>query len=146
MFKHLLIAIDGSEIADRALRQGLELAKTIGAKVTIINVTMPWASVAVGEVAVMFPPEEYDTNTAAASASLLERAKTTAAASGLSADTVTVSDPQPHTAILDVAKERAVDLIVMGSHGRRGIAGILLGSETVKTLTHGKIPVLVYRE
>jgi nucleotide-binding universal stress UspA family protein len=146
MYKQVLIAVDGSDLSDKALKQGLELARAIGAKVTILNVTPPWSSVAVGEVAVMFPPQEYEENMAAAAAKLLERSGAQSAAMGVAFDTVRVSDPQPYKAILGTAAERGCDLIVMGSHGRRGIAGLLLGSETTKTLTHGKIPVLVYRE
>lgn len=146
MYKNLLIAIDGSELASKALAQGLELAKVIGARVTIVNVTPPWSSIAVGEVAVMFPPEEYDANMQAAAKQLLDKAVAEAKAAGVEAEPVSASDPQAYRAILDVAGDKGCDLIVMGSHGRKGIAGLLLGSETTKTLTHGQIPVLVYRE
>ena len=146
MYKNLLIAIDGSELAGKALAQGLELANAIGARVTIVNVTPPWSSIAVGEVAVMFPPEEYDANMQAAAKQLLDKATATAEAAGVGAECVAASDPHAYRAILDVAEAKGCDLIVMGSHGRKGIAGLLLGSETTKTLTHGKIPVLVYRE
>ncbi len=146
MYKNLLIAIDGSELAGKALAQGLELAKAIGARVTIVNVTPPWSSIAVGEVAVMFPPEEYDANMQAAAKQLLDKAVAEAQGAGVTAETVAASDAHAYRAILDVAGDKGCDLIVMGSHGRKGIAGLLLGSETTKTLTHGKIPVLVYRE
>jgi len=146
MYQHLLIASDGSELSEKALKQGLELAKALGAKTTIIHVTPPWTSIAVGEVAVMFPPEEYETNMRAAAEQLLARMRKAAEAVGVACETVQVSDPQPHKAILAAAQQRGCDLIVMGSHGRRGIAGLLLGSVTVKTLTHGNVPVLVYRE
>jgi nucleotide-binding universal stress UspA family protein len=146
MYKHVLIAVDGSELSDKALAQGLELAKALSAKVTLVHVTAPWASIAVGEVAVMFPPEEYEANVKAAAARLLERLGKSASAAGVAFDTVAVSDASPHKAILATAQEKGCDLIVMGSHGRRGIAGLLLGSVTAKTLSHGHIPVLVYRE
>ncbi|MFA5949340.1 MAG: universal stress protein [Hyphomicrobium sp.] len=146
MYKHILLAVDGSTLADEALKQGLELAQAIGARATIIHVTAPWSSVAVGEVAVMFPPQEYEANMAAAAAEILKRSGAVAEALAVPFDTLTASDPQPYRAILAAAADKGCDLIVMGSHGRRGIAGLLLGSETTKTLTHGKIPVLVYRE
>jgi nucleotide-binding universal stress UspA family protein len=73
MYKHVLIAVDGSELSDKALAQGLELAKALSAKVTLVHVTAPWASIAVGEVAVMFPPEEYEANVKTAAARLVER-------------------------------------------------------------------------
>jgi nucleotide-binding universal stress UspA family protein len=146
MYKHLLIAIDGSDLAQKAMQQGLELAKAIGAKVTLVNVMPPWSSIAVGEVAVMFPPEEYEANMKAASKQLSDKALDAAKAAGVAATSVAATDPHPYKAILQAAADQGCDLIVMGSHGRRGIAGLLIGSETMKTLTHGNIPVLVYRE
>ena len=146
MYQQILIAVDGSDLSEKAMKQGLELAKAIQAKVTILHVTPPWSSVAVGEVAVMFPPQEYEENMAAAATKLLDRARAESESYGVPCETVRASDPQPYRSILGTAAEKGCDLIVMGSHGRRGIAGLLLGSETTKTLTHGKIPVLVYRE
>jgi nucleotide-binding universal stress UspA family protein len=146
MYKHLLIAVDGSELSDKALGQGVGLAKTLGARVTIVHVSLPWSSIAVGEIAVMFPPQEYEANMAAAATQLLERMKKAADAGGIAAAVEHVSDPHPDRAILATAEKYGCDLLVMGSHGRRGIAGLLLGSVTAKTLTHSKIPVLVYRE
>jgi nucleotide-binding universal stress UspA family protein len=146
MYKHLLIAIDGSELSDKALKQGLELAKALSANTTLLHVTAPWTSVAVGEIAIMFPPQEYDANMKAAAEKLLAKAKAEADAAGVQSTTTFKSDPQPYKAIIAEAESIGADLIVMGSHGRRGIAGLLLGSETTKTLTHSKIPVLVYRE
>jgi nucleotide-binding universal stress UspA family protein len=146
MYKHLLIAIDGSELSDKALKQGLELAKALSATTTLLHVTAPWTSVAVGEIAIMFPPQEYEANMKAAAEKLLAKAKAEADATGVPSTTAYKSDPQPYKAIIAEAESIGADLIVMGSHGRRGIAGLLLGSETTKTLTHSKIPVLVYRE
>lgn len=146
MYKHLLIPVDGSELSEKALAQGLDLAKALAARVTLLHVTPPWSSIAVGEVAVMFPPAEYEANMAKAAKQLLDRAAASAKSVGVTTESVQVVDPQPHNAILKCAGEKGCDLIVMGSHGRRGIAGLLLGSVTQKTLTHGKIPVLVYRE
>jgi nucleotide-binding universal stress UspA family protein len=146
MYKHLLIAVDGSELSDKALGQGVGLAKALGAKVTIVHVSLPWSSIAVGEIAVMFPPQEYEANMAAAATQLLERMKKAAHAGGIAAAVEHVSDAHPDRAILATAEKYGCDLLVMGSHGRRGIAGLLLGSVTAKTLTHSKIPVLVYRE
>lgn len=146
MYKHLLIAVDGSELSDKALAHGLELAKVIGAKVTVLNVTQPWSTIAVGEVAVAFPPEDYEKSVREAADRLLSREAAAAKAVGLTCDTLQASEAQPYKAILEAAKMTGADLIVMGSHGRRGLAGLLIGSVTHKTLTHGTIPVLVYRE
>jgi nucleotide-binding universal stress UspA family protein len=146
MYKHLLIAFDGSELSDKALRQGIELAKAVGAKITVLYVTMPWSNIAVGEIAVMFPPEEYETNAAAAANEQLKRAGLAAREAGVSCEQVHSSESQPYKAIVDTAAQKGCDLIVMGSHGRRGMAGLLLGSVATKTLTHAHVPVLVYRE
>jgi nucleotide-binding universal stress UspA family protein len=94
----------------------------------------------------MFPPQEYEANMAEAAKQLLTRMSKVAEAAGVAAATVHVSDPHPDKAIIAAAEKSGCDLIVMGSHGRRGIAGLLLGSVTARTLTHAKVPVLVYRE
>lgn len=146
MYRHLLIATDGSELSLKAAAQGIELAKAVGAKVTAMAVTAPWRSIAVGEVAAAIPAESYEKQAAAGAAEMLAKVQTLAAAAGLACDGVHASHVHPWEAILDAAQKQACDLVVMGSHGRRGIAGLLLGSETVKVLTHSKIPVLVYRE
>lgn len=146
MYKHILIAFDGTELSEKALRQGVQLAKAVGAKVTALYVTMPWAAVAVGEIAVMFPPEEYEANAAKAASEQLKCATETAKALGVPCEAMHSSESQPYKAIVDTAANKGCDLIVMGSHGRRGIAGLLLGSVAMKTLTHAHVPVLVYRE
>lgn len=146
MYKHILIATDGSELSMKATAQALELAKVINAKLTAVMVTAPWRTIAVGEVAAAIPEEHYEKQAHQGAIEMLGKVKALAASSGLACDGVHASDAHPYTAILETAKKRGCDLIVMGSHGRRGIAGLLLGSETVKVLTHSKIPVLVYRE
>jgi nucleotide-binding universal stress UspA family protein len=147
MYKNILIAVDGQELSNKALTQAIGLAKAIGAKVTVLNVTPRWSAVAAGgDVAVMFPPEAHEANIAQAAKLLLSKSAAIAESAGVLCDTAHASDAHPYKAILDTASAKGCDLIVMGSHGRRGIAGLLLGSETQKTLTHGKIPVLVYRE
>lgn len=146
MYKHILIAFDGSELSDKALHQGVQLAKAVGAKVTALYATMPWSAIAIGEVAVMFPPDEYDINAAAAAKKQLERATEAARAQGVACEILHKVEAHPYKAIVDTAAEKGCDLIVMGSHGRRGITGLLLGSVAMKTLTHAHVPVLVYRE
>lgn len=146
MYKNILIAFDGSELSEKALRQGVGLAKALGAKVTALYVTLPWSSIAVGEIAVMFPPEDYETNAAAAADTQLKKAAGIAEAAGVTCESARVSESQPYRAIVDTAAEKGCDLIVMGSHGRRGMAGLLLGSVAAKTLTHAHVPVLIYRD
>jgi nucleotide-binding universal stress UspA family protein len=147
MYKNILVAVDGQELSNKALTQAIGLAKAIGAKVTVLTVTPRWSAVASGgDVAVMFPPEAHEASIAEAAKLILSKSAAIAESAGVLCDRAHASDAHPYKAILDTASVKGCDLIVMGSHGRRGIAGLLLGSETQKTLTHGKIPVLVYRE
>lgn len=146
MYKNILLATDGSELAGHAVSHGMALAKILGAKVTIITVTMPWSAVAYGEMAVAIPPDDYDKSVKANAEKVLAEAAGRAKTSGVSCQTQQVSDINPYQAILATARDKACDLIVVGSHGRSGLSRLLLGSETVKVLTHTKIPVLVWRE
>jgi nucleotide-binding universal stress UspA family protein len=97
-------------------------------------------------MSLMFPPDMHEANVAEAAKLLLSKSAAIAQSAGDVCDTAHASNAHPYKAILDTASAKGCDLIVMGSHGRRGIAGLLLGSETQKTLTYGKIPVLVYSE
>ncbi|MCB1547612.1 MAG: universal stress protein [Hyphomicrobiaceae bacterium] len=145
MYKNILIATDGSELSHKAIRHGIDLAKVLGARVTAFTATTPWHSLAVGEVAVMLDPDDYAKRAAANAASYLAAVKAEADKLGIACDTVHREDEHPYQAIIDTAKQKGCDLIVMASHGRRGLSGLVLGSETVKLLTHSAIPVLVYR-
>ena len=146
MYKNILIATDGSDLARHAVAHGLKLAKLVGAKTTIITVTMPWSAVAYGEMAVAIPPNEYDKSVKANADKILAAEAERAKESGVACETLQASDINPYQAILSTAQDKGCDLIVVGSHGRSGLSRILLGSETVKVLTHTKIPVLVWRE
>ncbi len=146
MYKHILLATDGSELARHAVNHGLALAKAVGARVTILTVTLPWSAVAYGDMAVAVPPDDYDRSTTEAAERTLATATTEAKSKGVACTTKHVSDLNPYQAMLKEAEEGKCDLIVVGSHGRSGLTRLLLGSETVKVLTHAKIPVLVWRE
>jgi nucleotide-binding universal stress UspA family protein len=147
MYKNILVAVDGGDLSINALTQAIGLAKALGAKITVLNVTPRWsAGAAGGDVAVMHPAEAHEASIAEAAQQLLSKAAAKVQSAGVPCDTAHASDAHPYRAILDTASAKGCDLIVMGSHARRGIAGLLLGSETQKTLTYGKIPVLVYRE
>ena len=145
MFTHILIATDGSELADKAVGQGLALAGKLGAKVTAVTVTLPWSSTASGEWPMVFPVEEYERAAAATAQRILRAVAEKAKAAGVACDTVHVQDQYAAEGIVGEAKNRKCDLIVMASHGRHGIAAVVLGSETVKVLTHGSVQVLIYR-
>jgi nucleotide-binding universal stress UspA family protein len=145
MYKHILIATDGSELAGKAVAAGLELAKEFKAKVTAINVTEPWTALVGGEMGVGFPYQDYDKGAADSAAQILAGVSDKAKAAGVECATLHIPDRFPAEAIVDCAKEQHCDLIVMASHGRRGFSRLLLGSETVRVLTHTSVPVLVCR-
>ena len=140
MYRHILIPTDGSELAEHAVTNGLSLAKSMGAKVTVIIVEEPepiWLPFAErGELEELRKYTELNKIYAA-------RAVDAAKQAGVTCDTVQVKDAQPYQAIIATATELGCDLIVMGSHGRSGLAAVVLGSVTNKVLTHTKIPVLV---
>lgn len=145
MYKHILIATDGSDLAGRAVEQGLALAKALKAKVTAVMVTEPWTSFAYGEAAVGFPIEEYEKAAAANATAALAKVFDAARACDVAFDTLHVPDQFPAEGILAAATERGCDLIVMASHGRRGVSRLLLGSQTSKVVVQSLIPVLVCR-
>jgi nucleotide-binding universal stress UspA family protein len=145
MYKHVLIPTDGSDLSSMAEAAGLTLAKTLHAKATALTVTRPFQFIGTEPMLMIATAPEYEEAQASRAAKTLERVKTTAAAIGVPVETVRVVSDQPFDAIIATAKERGCDLIFMASHGRRGVAGLILGSVTSKVLTHAKIPVLVYR-
>ena len=145
MYAHILIASDGSELAGRAVEQGLTLAKTLGSKVTAVTVTEPWTAAVSGEWAVAFPVEEYEKAAAANAQKILTQVRETAARIGVACETVHVKDQFPAEGIVEEAKTRACDLIVMGSHGRRGLVRFVLGSQAMRVLTHSTTPMLICR-
>jgi len=145
MYKHILIPTDGSDLSNKAIRHGVALAKTINAKVTGITVTIPFHVFAVDPETVTDTPDSYGKRMSAATTKYLTQVKDAAAAAGITCSVIDAEQEHPYSAIIDAANKNACDLIVMASHGRRGVSAVVLGSETVKVLTHSKIPVLVCR-
>lgn len=145
MYDRILIATDGSELAEKAVDQGLAMAKAVGAKVIVVRVTSMPAPMVYEGVVVALPTEEIRAEITARVAEHFTALNSKAAALGVDMETVHVEHDNPWQAIIDTAKQKAADLIVMASHGRRGISAVLLGSETQKVLTHTTIPVLVCR-
>src|SRR5512145_2579894 len=150
MYRNILLPIDGSQPSLRAARRGIGLANALHAGVTAILVTTPWATQFAREPAVVVPgvvvPQtEYDLRTEQAACNCLRVVTDEARSAGVPSKALHVRHRDPYVAILDAARREGCDLIVMASHGRRGLAELLLGSETVKVLTHSQIPVLVYR-
>jgi nucleotide-binding universal stress UspA family protein len=145
MYKHLLIATDGSDLAGKAVAAGLTLAKTVGARVTVVNATEPWTAMSNGgAIAFDFPIEQYERTAAEDAERILNEASAQAQQIGVQCETVHARD-FPAEAIVDTAKARGCDLIVMASHGRRGVACALLGSQATRVVTLSPIPVLICR-
>ena len=145
MYKHILIPTDGSELSQRAIDHGAKLAKALNAKITMLTVSEPFHIFALDPTVVTGTPAEYKHRIADVTAQYLKTAKDTAAAAGVTCDGVHVEHEQPYRAIIDTASKMGCDAIVMASHGRRGISAMVLGSETVKVLTHSSTPVVVVR-
>jgi nucleotide-binding universal stress UspA family protein len=145
MYKHLLIPTDGSDLADKAVRHGIEFAREIGAKVTALTVSEPFHVITVEAAMIEDTSASYEKRMSAYAAKVLGAVAVMAKAATVACETVHVSNEHPYKAIIDTAKSKGCDLILMASHGRRGVSAFVLGSETVKVLTHSKIPVLVYR-
>jgi nucleotide-binding universal stress UspA family protein len=117
MYKHLLIATDGSELAQKAVDQGIALAQAIGAQVLVVHVTPPWTALTVSEIAVVYPPDNYDRMAADHAQNILANAAMAAKAAGVICETLHVKDGLPASGIIQAAQERGADLIVMSSHG-----------------------------
>ena len=145
MYKHVLIPTDGSALSETAIRHGMALAKAVGAKVTVLTVSLPFRSFAVDPVMVTGTPQHYEEECEALATKALGVATAEAAVAGVSCETLHLTQSQPYQAIIETAQKRGCDLICMASHGRRGVSGLVLGSETNKVLTHSKTPVLVCR-
>lgn len=145
MHRHILIPTDGSELSRGAIDYGVALAKSVNAKVTVLTVSTPFHTFAVDPEMINDTPEHYKKRMATLAEKYLNVAKEAAVAAGVSCETIHVEHDQPYLAIIEMAAQKLCDLIVMASHGRRGISAIVLGSETIKVLTHSTIPVLVVR-
>ena len=150
MYRHILIPTDGSELAEHAVTNGLSLAKSVGAKVTVIIVKDPfnWLSVPETRASQRQALENlarHKEQVEIHGVGVLKRAADAAKQAGVPCDTLQVENAQPYQAIIAAASDRGCDLIVMASHGRGGLSAVVLGSVTNKVLTHTKTPVLVYR-
>jgi nucleotide-binding universal stress UspA family protein len=143
MYKHILLPTDGSELAQKAVRQGLVLAKLLNASVTAVTVTSPWPVGEVGGMMVSSPIAQYDSAVAKEAGRVLAAVSDLAAELGVACTTVHVPNQYPAEGIIEQANAKGCDLIVMASHGRRGIAKFVLGSQATRVLAHSTIPVLI---
>lgn len=138
MHKHILIATDGSALAQKGVVAGLELARTFGAKVTAVTVSEPATHLVPDAGFVDLPEAEED-----AARAILAAVADAAGEADIACDTVHVANQYPAEAILKTAESRGCDMIVMASHGRRAIKRMLLGGEAVRVITQARVPVLV---
>ncbi len=146
MFKNILIPTDGSELSQRAVRIAVDLAKLHQARITGVHVIPDYHLLIAYEGA--FDPvteERIEEEAKTRADNYLAFVRKSAAAAGVPCDTACETSDHPYDAILKTAESQGCDLIVMTSHGRKGLAAVLLGSETRKVLTHARIPVLIVR-
>ena len=146
MYKNILVGLDGSPLSMRGLDHALRLAKAVEAKVTLVTVTEMWSAIDMAHaVRGGNPVEKYEAHEEAFAREILEKAAARASEMGVEFETVHVPDEHPADGLIDVAKAKQADLIVMSSHGRRGMSRVILGSQTLEVVSHSTIPVLVIR-
>lgn len=145
MFQHILLPTDGSELSASAIRQGIRLAKSIGAKVTGLSVMPTQVPFFYQKRMPKEALEDADRQAKKLAETHLAAVEQEAREAGVAYDLVCETSEHPYDKVIHVAEEKGCDLIVMASHGRRGVQALLIGSETQKVLTHSRIPVLVVR-
>lgn len=148
MYRRILIATDGSELASKAVAHGIALAKNLNVPVTVVTVTEAWSSsdlVGAAAHGKQNPITQYEEMAAAAANNILGKASEIATSQGVLCDVVHMQDRHPAEGIIAAAEQNGCDLVVMASHGRRGIGRLLLGSHAYEVLTHSKVPALIVR-
>ncbi len=144
MFKRILVPTDGSEMSLKAVEGAVRFAKPLGASIVVTTVSEPYSYTNLSE----YRPEsieQYDERVTAQAQERLDAAKALCDQMGVAASTSMVKSFSPAEAIIDQAKRHDCDIVFMASHGRKGLAAVLIGSETQKVLTNSHIPVMVYR-
>jgi nucleotide-binding universal stress UspA family protein len=146
-YHHLLVPSDGTPLSLRALDQALALAKSLGSQVTLLHVqpALPVPMVGMGDMLDPATLESLSQTAEKESARILQEGQAAGVAAGVDIRTEVVKQDLPYRAIVEAAKRHGCDLIVMASHGRKGLSGLLIGSETQRVLLHASIPVLVVR-
>jgi len=145
MYKNILIATDGSSLSGRAVDHGAKLAKALEARVTVLTVTERFHVFSMDAAQIEETQTTFRQHMKDQALQTLAEAAQSVRATGLDVTEVHLEDDEPYQAIIRTAEGRRCDLIVMASHGRGGVSALLLGSETMKVLTHSKIPVLVVK-
>jgi len=148
MYKHIMLPVDGSELSQKAAKECIAFAKAIGARISVIHVVSHF-HLAIEEgfssAVVRNLEKEHEEESKKAAQNILAGVQKLAKAGGVECNALSVIGDSPYEEIIKQAKKQKCDLIMMASHGRRGLEGLLLGSETAKVLTHSQIPVLVVR-
>lgn len=145
MYTHILAGTDGSDLASHAVEHAVKLAAALQAQLTFVTVTEPWAATTAGAGGVAFPVDDYDTGVAAFASRALEAARKTAEAAGVTAHMIHLANQFPAEGLVQVADAKGCDLIVVASHGRKGLARLVLGGETYRLVTESSRPVLVIK-
>jgi nucleotide-binding universal stress UspA family protein len=145
MFKQILLPTDGSDLSERAVLAGVSFAKEVGAQVVGLTVLPEFHTLTADTEMLEDTKDEFRARIERQAQQYLQVVTDAAGSAGVPCNVTVMTSDDPYEAILHTAKERKCDLIIMASHGRKGIKGVLLGSETQKVLVHSDIPVLVYR-
>jgi nucleotide-binding universal stress UspA family protein len=148
MYTNILLSTDGSDVARKGVKHGITLAKALNAKAIVITVTEPLeVDYGGGHAGGWMPSEEefdrFDAACKESAGKVLDEARAMAEQIGIYAELLHIPNEYPASAIIETAKSRGCDLIVMASHGRRGLRKLLFGSQTSKVLADGSVPVLV---
>lgn len=148
MYKHILIATDGSALAAKGIAHGVDLAESVGAAVTIVTVTEDWSPTAMAieaRAGAVHAFKDFEISANETARTILDKAAGSVAGRGISLETLHISNSHPAEGILQAAKDIGCDLIVMASHGRRGVRRLFLGSQASEVLAHTDVPVLIVR-
>src|SRR5215831_11594129 len=143
MYRHLLVPLDDSPLSVETVRQAVEFARTVKAKVTFLHAQEDYGATSVGALERVMSPQAFNEHMAGEARALLSKAEVVARTAGVDYESIAVTSNRPYESILGAAQTRGCDLIFIASHGRRGIKGLMLGSQTQKVLQHTTIPVLV---
>ena len=145
MFRHILFPTDGSELSDRAALETVQLAKSTSARLTAVTVSIPFHVISIDPVVLTDTEEVYRDHCEKRASKYLDVVRTAADSAGVAFEAIHVFHEHPYIAIIDAATRKGCDVVCMASHGRKGVIALVLGSETLKVLTHSQIPVVVWR-
>lgn len=144
MFKHILVPTDGSELSQKAIDGAIDLARTVGARITAYACLPQYPYSPFSDV-IIEQPDDFQARSEREARDHLDDIEAAARRAGVACASQTSVHPSPYLGIIEAAEQGGCDVIFMASHGRRGLGSLLIGSETQRVLTHTKIPVIVYR-